>query len=105
MGATIFLMISGYSPYGIQKNILGKGSDKRMELNAKYKTTLTLTESIWNNYPGLADFLPHLLTANDDERYGWPQIFRHRYIRELFGEEVYQYTDFRKLKILNYKNN
>lgn len=94
-GVTMYMLIThGFS---------AGSKNERIALTKSYRKTPCFIDEIWKPYGNLKHFIEQLLIMNDDERYGWPQIFRDPYIIQLMGPEAYQERDYSKLMKIGYK--
>ena len=62
---------------------------------------IVFDKAIWNDREEFRDLVEHMLTKDKDERYGWPQIHRHPYVKSIMGKDLDDTTiDYSKLKVV-----
>ena len=71
--------------------------DAKATINCQYKIDVLFTESVWENYPELKEVLTHLFVYDYEDRWGWPELFRCKYIQTLLLK--------RKKRMLSEMNN
>ena len=74
LACSMYYMITHITPFG--------KSDKQIKMKEN-RIPPSFNDAVWDEYPGMRKVIENLLIYDDAQRWGWPQIFRSKYIRQL----------------------